>query len=454
MPANLTFEELTAAVEAGAIDTVLACICDMQGRLQGKRFHARHFIESAYHEAHCCNYLLATDIEMKTVQGYASSSWSRGYGDFVMKPDLATLRIVPWAPGTAMVMCDLLDHRTHEPVAHAPRNMLLRQIARARALGLEPVMATELEFFLFEESFAEMFDLGYQNPTPISRYNCDYGIMGTSRDEPIMRDIRNLLYDAGIPIECSKGEADAGQEEVNAKYSDALDTADMHAIIKLGVKEIAQSHGASVTFMAKYDHEHTGSSSHIHQSLWQDGKNVFFDPDRDWGMSDLMRAYLAGQLAHVTEIAAFLAPNINSYKRFAPGTFAPTKAVWSIDNRTAGFRVCGEETKSVRVECRIGGADLNPYLACAALLAAGLDGIERQMDPGEATTGDVYKDGDVAELPRTLADAAQALDTSAFMRGAFGDDVVDHYVHAARWEVREYNRVVTDWERQRGFERG
>jgi len=370
-----------------------------------------------------------------------------------MKPDLATLRRIPWAPGAALVMCDVLDHHSHQPVPHAPRSVLKAQVDRARAMGLDPMMATELEFFLFEESFARVFDEGHRSLTPMARHNVDYSIWGTSRDEPVMRDIRNKLWDAGIPIECSKGEAEAGQEEVNARYSDAMDTADMHSLIKLGVKQIAQDHGASVTFMAKYDHRRAGSSSHVHQSLWKDGKNAFHDPADTHGMSALMKQFLAGQLAHAAEITFFLAPCVNSYKRFVVGMFAPTKAVWSCDNRTAGFRVCGEGTKSVRVECRIGGADLNPYLACAALLAAGLDGIEQAMALEPEMKGDMYAAENAREVPKTLGEAAAALRGSAMLRAAFGDAVVEHYAHAAEWEIAEQNRVVTDWERARGFDR-
>ncbi|SOB92498.1 glutamine synthetase family protein [Rhodobacter maris] len=453
MPANLTFDALKTAVASGEIDTVIACICDMQGRLQGKRFHARHFVESAWEETHCCNYLLATDMEMITVPGYKSSSWARGYGDYVMKPDLATLRRLPWVPATALVMCDVLDHHTHEMVPHAPRTVLKRQIERAQAMGFAPMMATELEFFLFEESYPQLFDAGYPLPTPMGRYNIDYSLMGTARDEKVMRDIRNHLYAAGIPIECSKGEAEAGQEEVNAKYSDALDTADMHTLIKLGVKEIAQSHGASATFMAKYDHRKAGSSSHIHQSLWKDGANVFYDPKAEHGMSAIMRHFLAGQLAFSRELSYFLAPYVNSYKRFCVGMFAPTKAVWSLDNRTAGYRICGENTKSVRVECRIGGADLNPYLACAALLAAGLEGIEQMLEPGDPVSGDLYQAQTAPEVPRSLIEAAEALKDSAFLTRVLGAEVVEHYYHAARWEIEESLRAVTDFERHRGFER-
>ncbi len=453
MPANLTFDQLKAHVTEGRIDTVIGAIVDMQGRLMGKRFQANFFVDGGFEESHCCNYLLATDMEMTTVQGYKSTSWEAGYGDYVMKPDLSTLRLLPWAPGTAMVMCDVLDHKTHDLVPHAPRSMLKRQVARAKALGFDAMMATELEFFLFEESFRDLFDTGYRGLTPMARHNVDYSIYGTGRDEGVMRAVRNGLYGAGIPIECSKGEADAGQEEVNAKYSDALDTADMHAIIKMGVKDIAQAQGASVTFMAKYDHRRAGSSSHVHQSLWQDGKPAFMDADDPNGMSALMKHYMAGQLAHASEITYFLAPYVNSYKRFVVGMFAPTKAVWSLDNRTAGFRVCGAGSKAVRVECRIGGADLNPYLACAALLAAGLDGIEKKMELENESRGDVYQSGQAREIPRTLGAAADALKSSKMLRAAFGPDVVDHYHHAAQWEISEQNRVVTDWERARGFER-
>lgn len=453
MPGNLTFDALKEAVDRGAIDTVVVAIVDMQGRLMGKRFQANFFCESGWHETHCCNYLLATDMEMVTVPGYKASSWQAGYGDYVMKPDMGTLRLLPWMPGTAMVMCDVLDHHTHDLVPHAPRSVLKRQVARAKALGYDAMMATELEFFLFDQTFADLFDSGYRQMTPKARYNIDYSIFGSSRDEPVMRAIRNGLYGAGIPIECSKGEAEAGQEEVNAKYSDALDTADMHSIIKVGCKEIAQLNGASVTFMAKYDHRRAGSSSHVHQSLWKDGKPSFMDASDPHGMSEVMKQYMAGQLAHAAEITYFLAPFINSYKRFVVGMFAPTKAVWSLDNRTAGFRVCGEGTKSVRVECRIGGADLNPYLACAALLAAGLDGIENKMELEAQASGDIYQAGAVREIPKTLGAAAEALHGSAMLRAAFGDGVVEHYHRAAMWEIEEQNRVVTDWEVARGFER-
>ena len=453
MPANLTLDQLKAAAAAGEIDTVLTCVIDMQGRLMGKRFHVQHFLDAGYEETHGCDYLLAVDMEMTPVQGYKASNWKTGYGDYVHKPDLATLRRVPWLPGTAMVMCDFLDHRTHELVPHAPRSILKRQIARAKALGFTAMMASELEFFLFEQSYNALFDAGYKGMTPLSRTNIDYAIFGTTKEEGVMRAIRNGLYGAGIPVENSKGEAEAGQEEINVRYSDALDTCDMHSIVKNGVKEIAHQQGLAASFMAKWSHKHAGSSSHIHQSLWSAGKNAFYDPKAQYGMSDVMRSYLAGQLSHAGELTCFLAPYINSYKRFVVGMFAPTKAVWSVDNRTAGFRVCGENSKAVRVECRIGGADLNPYLACAALLAAGLAGIEGKLALEPEIAGDIYSTAGVREIPKALRDAATLLDGSKMLRKAFGDDVVDHYVVNARHEVSEMDRVVTDWEVARGLER-
>ncbi len=452
MPGNLTLDALKAAVKSGEIDTVIAAGIDMQGRLMGKRFHAQFFVDGGWEETHCCNYLLTVDMEMNTVQGYKSSSWQTGYGDYVLKPDMATLRRIPWLPGTALVLGDTLDHHHHE-VAHSPRAILKRQVARARAMGFEPMMATELEFYLFENSYENLRDGGLSALKPVSSYNEDYHIFQTTKEEDVMRAVRNGLYGAGIPVENTKGEAEAGQEEVNYRYSDALDTADNHVIIKNGVKEIAWTKGKSVTFMAKYDHRRAGSSSHIHQSLWAKGKASFADKADPHGMSALMKHYLAGQLHHARDITAFLAPYVNSYKRFTIGMFAPTKAVWSADNRTAGFRVCGTGTKAVRVECRIPGSDVNPYLACAALLAAGLDGIDKKLKLEPEMKGDMYNTPGIREIPHNLRDAAGLLHGSAMLRAAFGDDVVDHYLHAAQWEISETDRVVTDFERERLLER-
>ncbi len=454
MAGKLTFEDLKQAVAEGAIDTVVAAQVDMQGRLMGKRFQAEYFVESAWQETHSCNYLLATDMEMETVDGYRATSWEAGYGDYIMKADLTTLRRVPWLEGTALVLCDVLDHHTHAEVDHSPRAILKRQVARLETMGMRAMMASELEFFLFKESFEQAQEGGYRTLTPISAYNEDYHIFQTTKEEAVMRAIRNGLDKADIPVENSKGEASAGQEEINVRYSDALTMADRHAIIKNACKEIAWAQGHAVSFMAKWSYQAAGNSSHIHQSLCDlDGKPLFFDAGAEHGMSTLMRHYLAGLLHHADAITYFLAPYINSYKRFMAGTFAPTKAVWSLDNRTAGYRICGADTSAVRVECRVGGADLNPYLAMASLLAAGMDGIANQRELEPAFVGNAYHGGEVREIPTTLRAATEALDGSTMLREAFGDAVVDHYVHAARWEQFEYDRRVTDWDVARGFER-
>ncbi len=455
MAGKLTLDELKKAVNDGEIDTVVAAQVDMQGRLSGKRFQAEFFIDSAYKETHCCNYLLATDMEMNTVEGYKSTSWEAGYGDYAMKPDLSTLRRIPWLEGTALVLCDMLDHKTHEEIPHSPRAILKKQVARLEAMGMKPFMASELEFFLFMESYEEAQALGHRDLTPIGAYNEDYHIFQTTKEEDIMRAIRNGLQGADVPVENSKGEASAGQEEINVCYTDALTMADRHSIIKNACKEIAWDKGYSISFMAKWNYDFAGNSSHIHQSLWSlDGKkSLFHDPDAEFGMSELMRNYLAGLLHHAAEITYFLAPNINSYKRFMEGTFAPTKAIWSMDNRTAGYRICGEASSAIRVECRVGGSDLNPYLAMAALLAAGIDGIENKRELEPQFVGDAYGGDGAREIPSTLRDATTELDNSKMLRSALGDDVIDHYVHAAKWEQFEYDRRVTDWEVGRGFER-
>ena len=448
----LTFEELKAAVSDGSVDTVLVCLVDMQGRLMGKRFVARHFVDSAWEETHCCDYLLATDLEMATPDGYASTSWQSGYGDYVMKPDLNTLRPVPWLEGTAMVLCDILDHHTHEEVAHSPRAVLKKQVARLEAMGLAAMMATELEFFLFEKSFDEIRKEGFRSLEPISGYNQDYHILQTTKEEDIMRPVRNYLVAAGVPVENSKGEAETGQEELNIKYAPALETADHHTIAKHAVKEIAWQKGRAATFLSKWHRNKVGSSSHVHQSIWKDGKSAFFDANDELGMSALMRNYLAGLLKYAVDFTYFLAPYVNSYKRFQKGTFAPTRIIWSVDNRTAGFRLCGDGTEAVRVECRIGGSDINPYLALAAQIAAGVKGIEEALELVPPAKGDAYG-GSSGMIPQNLRDAREALEGSAMLREAFGDEVIDHYCRAAGWELEEFDRVVTDYEIARGFER-
>jgi glutamine synthetase len=453
MAGNLTFEALKAAVKDGTIDTVLTCFPDMQGRLMGKRFHAVNFVETSFKETHCCNYLLATDLEMATPNGYAATSWESGYGDYVMAPDLTTIRKLPWLEGTAMVLCDILDHHTHGPVPHSPRQMLKKQIARLKTLGYDAMMATELEFFLFEKSFDDIRKSGFRDMVPISGYNEDYNILQTTKEEGVMRPIRNGLFGAGLPIENSKGEAEAGQEELNIRYAEALDCADHHTIAKNAIKEIAWQQGHAATFLPKWHHTKVGSSSHVHQSLWKDGEPAFYEANSDLGMSELMRHYMAGLIAYAPDYTFFLAPYINSYKRFAKGTFAPTKSVWSVDNRTAGFRLCGDGTRGIRAECRIGGSDLNPYLAQAAMLAAGIKGIEDKMELAPPTKGDVYEDAKAQDIPQTLRASTEKLRNSAFLRDAMGDDVVDHYTRCAEWEQEEFDRVVTDWEIARGFER-
>ncbi|MFZ1814754.1 MAG: glutamine synthetase family protein [Rhizobiaceae bacterium] len=453
MPGNLSMADLKKAATAGAIDTVLVCAVDMQGRLMGKRFHVQNFIDSSHDETHCCNYLLATDLEMATPDGYATTSWRAGYGDYVMKPDLSTMRRIPWLEGTAMVLCDLLDHHTHEPVPQSPRQILKAQIARLKKLGYEAMMATELEFFLFEQSFRDLANNGYRELTPISAYNEDYHILQTTKEESIMRPVRNHLFAAGIPVENSKGEAETGQEELNIRYSEAMDCADNHTIAKHAVKEIAWANGRSVTFLPKWSHKKVGSSAHIHMSLWKGKTPAFHDPKGEHGMSKLMRHFMAGLIEYAADYTCFLAPYVNSYKRFMKGTFAPTRTVWSVDNRTAGFRLCGEGTKGVRVECRIGGSDINPYLAQAAVLAAGIKGIEQKLELAPPTRGDIYEDAKAKHIPSTLRTATETLRKSAMLREAMGDAVVDHYVRCAEWEQEEFDRVVTDWEIARGFER-
>ena len=451
----LSLPQLHDAVSAGNIDTVLVAFVDMQGRLIGKRFQAEFFLDTAHSETHGCDYLLANDIDMEPVPGYDAANWQRGYGDFVIKPDLSTLCLTPWLPGTALVIADVLYHHDHSPLGHSPRAILKAQIARLEAMDMQAMMASELEFYLFDDSYRGAHEKHFYDLNTAGNYIQDYHIFQTTKEEPVMREIRKQLQAAGIPVENSKGEWGPGQEEINVRYADALTMADRHVVMKNAIKEIAYLQDRSVTFMAKWRYDLAGSSCHIHQSLWdQKGRSLFHDPEGSYGMSKMMRHFIAGQLHHARELTYFLAPYINSYKRFQQvGTFAPTRAVWSRDNRTAGFRLCGEASSAVRIECRIGGADLTPHLAYGALLAAGLAGIhdERELDPPFA--GDAYGDADLQEIPPTLRAAIDCLDNSSMLRQAFGESVIDHYVHTARWEQAEYDRRITDWELQRGFER-
>ncbi len=454
MNGMLSLEKLKKLVKQGKIDTVLVCMTDMQGRLIGKRFRSEFFLETVEEGTHACNYLLTVDIEMEPVPGYEAANWNAGYGDFAMKPDLATLRRVPWLKKTAMVLCDVLDENTHEPVAHSPRAILKNQIARLEKMGFSPMMASELEFYLFRDSLRKAHRKGYRNLETTGYYIEDYHILQTTKEEKVIRAIRNKLQKAGIPVENSKGEWGPGQEEVNVKYAPALTMADRHVIMKNAIKEIAWKAGQSVTFMAKWNTDLAGSSCHAHQSLWdvKRTKNLFYDPKGEYGMSDVMKHYVAGLAAHAHELTYFLAPFVNSYKRFQASTFAPTRICWSIDNRTAGLRLVGEGSKAIRIENRIGGADLNPYLAFAAQLAAGIDGIEKKMELAPPFSGDAYAEKGLHDIPRTLRDAIDTLDNSAMLRAAFGDGVIEHYLHTARWEQAEFDRRVTDLELMRGFE--
>ncbi len=454
MPGNLSFDALKDKAASGEIDTVVVAMVDMQGRLTGKRFHVDNFLASAHEETHCCNYLLTVDIDMEPVPGYEAASWDKGYGDFTIVPDMATLRTVPWLPGTALVLCDVTDHH-HQPMPHSPRQILKVQVSRLAEKGMTPFMASELEFYLFDETYQSAATKGFVNLATTNPYIEDYGILATTKVEGVIRAMRNGLNGCGIPVENSKGEWGPGQEEMNVRYAEAVTMADDHVVMKNAMKEIAHGQGKAITFMAKYAYDRAGSSCHVHQSLWSaDGVPLFLDRDAPHGMSKLMRSYMAGLLTHAREITLFLAPYVNSYKRFQQtGTFAPTKAVWSHDNRTAGFRLVGDGSKAIRVECRMGGADLNPYLAYAAMLAAGLSGIERGLELEDAFTGDAYGGTGIREIPKTLREAIETAKGSAMLRDAFGEKVLAHYVHAAEWEQYEYDRRITDWELKRGFER-
>jgi glutamine synthetase len=436
---------------AGEIDTVIVAFADMQGRLTGKRVSARLFAEEvAAHGAECCNYLLAVDVEMNTVDGYAMSSWESGYGDMVMRPDLSTLRLLPWLPGTALVMADL-QWPNGDPVVAAPRSILRAQTERLAQRGLAAFVGTELEFIVFDNSYRDAWAADYRGLSKSSDYNVDYAIHASTRMEPLLRDIRLGMDGAGMYCEGVKGECNQGQQEIAFRYDDALVTCDNHTIYKNGAKEIADQHGKSLTFMAKFD-EREGNSCHIHISLrGTDGTPVFAGDADPLGMSPMFRSFLAGQLATMRELALCYAPNINSYKRFAPGSFAPTAVAWGMDNRTCALRVVGHG-QSMRMENRAPGGDVNQYLAVAALIAGGLHGIDQGLELPEAVAGNAYA-GDAQRLPTTLAEAAELFGNSEVARSAFGDDVVEHYLNNARVEVAAFNAAVTDWERVRGFER-
>ncbi|TGD87011.1 glutamine synthetase [Mycolicibacterium sp. CH28] len=451
LPGLLVQAELESLVAAGEIDTVIVAFADMQGRLTGKRVAARLFVEEvAAHGAECCNYLLAVDVDMNTVDGYAMSSWESGYGDMVMTPDFTTLRRLPWLPGTALVMADL-SWVNGGAVTPAPRSILRTQLDRLAQRGLEAFVGTELEFMVFDENYRAAWAAGYRGLSKSTDYNVDYAIHASTRMEPLLRDIRLGMDGAGMYCEGVKGECNFGQQEIAFRYDRALVTCDNHTIYKNGAKEIADQHGKSLTFMAKFD-EREGNSCHIHISLRDaDGSAVFADPDDSLGMSPMFRSFIAGQLATLRELTLFYAPNINSYKRFVEGSFAPTAIAWGLDNRTCALRVVGNGP-SMRMECRAPGGDVNQYLAVAALVAGGLYGIDNGLDLAEACAGNAYTSG-AERLPTTLAEAADLFANSTVAREAFGDQVVEHYLNNARVELAAFNSTVTDWERVRGFER-
>jgi glutamine synthetase len=442
----LTLDELRSEVEGGTIDTVVAAFTDMQGRLMGKREQAEYFLdETVKHGLEGCNYLLALDMEMDPQPGYAMASWEQGYGDFVLTPDVATLRRVPWLEGTALILCDV-GWADGKPVVASPRQVLKAQVGRARAAGFEPMFGSELEFYLFGESYAEAHAKHYRDLTPSVPYILDYHVLATTYDEPLIRQIRNGMQAAGVPVESSKGEAWPGQQEINFRYADAVTMADNHVIYKNGAKEIANLNGRSITFMAKPDHGWIGNSCHIHSSLWTDGENAFA------GESDVFKRYVAGQIAGARELALFLAPTINSYKRYAAGSWAPTTLAWGHDNRTCGFRIVGHG-RSLRAETRIPGGDVNPYLAFAALLAAGLDGIKRELELPPPLEGNAYE-SDAERFPGSLREAIETLEDGSLARTALGDEVVEHYLNYARTEQRLFDQAVTCYEREQLFERG
>ncbi len=449
-PGRVSRDELLTLVDGGEIDTVILAVTDMQGRLQGKRIDARFFVDALVEGlVEGCSYLLASDVDMRTVDGFALTSWERGYGDLAFRPDFSTVRRVPWHEGTVIVFADV-ETVGGTPVAVSPRQILQRQVDRLADRGWTGLTGTELEFIVFTDSYEAAWAAGYRGMTPANQYNVDYSIQGTSRIEPLLGRIRRSMRGAGMVVESVKGECNFGQHEIAFQYAELVDKADEHGLFKLGAKEIAAQEGYSLTFMAKFN-EREGNSCHIHLSLRDSDGRPVFAGDGPHGFSPVFERFLAGQLAYARELALFLAPNVNSYKRFVEGSFAPTALLWGIDNRTCAFRVVGHGP-SIRVECRIPGGDVNPYLAIAALVAAGLRGIDESLVLEAPFEGNAYV-ADAPRVPTSLHQALALFDASTVARDAFGDEVVDHYVHAARVEVAAFDAAVTDWERYRGFER-
>lgn len=448
----LSLKDLESGVGDGTIDTIVTAFTDMQGRLMGKRIEGQFFLDEVTgHGVEGCNYLLALDMEMDPVPGYDMANWEKGYGDFGIAPDMATLRRIPWLDSTALVLCDVVDHEG-APVAASPRQVLIAQYERAAAMGYIPMMCSELEFYLYKESYAEAWEKGYRDLTPTIPYILDYHVLATTMDEGFIQQVRRGMGGAGIPVEFSKGEAWPGQHELNFRYADGVTSADRHTIYKNGVKELAFLNGLSASFIAKPSEKDIGSSCHIHMSLvdTKSQENVFVDGHDE---TDTFHHYIGGLRNHIRDLALFVAPSINSYKRYAAESWAPTSVSWGRDNRTCGFRVVGHGA-SRRVECRIPGADVNPYLGYAALLAAGLDGIENKTDPGPELKGNAYEGGAAEAFPASLREAVDRWESSEFAKRAFGEDVWAHYLNYGQTEQRLFDQVVTDYERQRMFERG
>ncbi len=447
----MNLQDLKTKIKSGLIDTVIVGFPDVFGRVVGKRFTGQCFLETVLgHGTHACSYLLTVDIEMEPMEGFKLANWEKGFGDFEMRPDLSTLRLLPWLPATALVLCDLLQP-DGKPVDEAPRTLLQRQVELLARKKFTCQIASELEFFLFNDTYHEAFTKNYLGLAPSSDYRIDYHTLQPGRDEPLFRSMRNLMLAAEVPVESSKGEFGRGQHEINFIYTEPIAMADGHVIFKQGVKEIAAQQGKSVSFMPKPFVHEPGSSCHIHTSLWQNGRNVFWDTRKKTG-SKIFRQFLGGLLKYSRELCCFFAPTINAYKRYQSASWAPTKLAWSDDNRTAGFRIVGED-KSFRIENRMPGADANPYLAFVATIMAGMAGIEEGLDSGGKYEGNAYVDTALPSLPRTLREATELLNGSRLARKALSDAVVDFYVHTARVEVAAFDNVVTDWERARYFER-
>ena len=449
----LSLDDLRRSVDDGRIDTVLLTFTDLYGRPLGKRLDAGFFLENAQQGTHVCDYLLTVDMNMDPVPGYQLASWERGYGDFRMVPDLATLRVASWLEKTALVLCDLTPRDSHALLAQAPRSILRRQVERAAAMGFQAMAGSELEYYSFNQSYRQAAAAGYASLEPAGWYLEDYHVLQGTREEALNGAVRRHLTQSGIPVECSKGEWGKGQHELNLRYSDALNMADRHVIFKQCLKEVADRLGMSVTFMAKFDSSQAGSSCHLHLSLWRDGESIMQGPSQLGPVccSEIFRWFLGGWIAHVPEFMVFYAPTVNSYKRYRSGSWAPTRLAWSYDNRTASFRVVGKGP-SLRIECRIPGADCNPYLCFAASLASGLDGIDQRTEPPPIFEGDMYAARAIPAIPATLRDATACFESSEFVRQALGAEVAEHYSHFFHTEQDAYDAAVTDWERRRYFE--